>query len=76
MAINRKIIEKRLAKFSKGLTETSGIEKVSQGDSEGKRWRVYNKTQDGFHGYAGGRYFHTLSDVDYWLSLEEERNSN
>ena len=34
------------------------------------RGRVNNYAPDGVHGYAGGKYFKTLANVQEWLSLD------
>lgn len=62
-------IEKILRNNGKFLTETTGMERASQGASEGMRWRIGSLANDGIHGFAGGQYFKTLSDVSDFVEF-------
>ncbi len=69
MAMSKAKIEKILRENGYFLTKTTGMEKASQGSSDGMIWRVGQLARDRVHGFAGGKYFRTLEEVRDYVSL-------
>jgi len=69
MAMSKAKIEKTLRENGHFLAKTTGMEKASQGSSEGMSWRVGQLAGDGVHGFAGGQYFRNLEEVSDYVSM-------
>ena len=69
MAMSKAKIERTLRENGLFLAKTTGMEKASQGSSEGMNWRIGKLHADGIHGWAGGQYFRNLEEVSDYVSM-------